>query len=33
VNGKLAYRSGEAEPNRNGRFLARDVMSEASSGR
>ena len=24
VNGKVAYRSGDAEPRRNGRFLARE---------
>jgi N-acyl-D-amino-acid deacylase len=29
VNGKLAYRPGEAEPGRSGRFLARESMSKA----
>jgi N-acyl-D-amino-acid deacylase len=33
VNGELAYRLGEAETRRNGRFLAREPMAEASSGR
>jgi N-acyl-D-amino-acid deacylase len=30
VNGKLAYRSGEAGPSRNGRFLARESRPESS---
>jgi N-acyl-D-amino-acid deacylase len=30
VNGKVAYRSGEAGPSRNGRFLARESTPESS---
>jgi N-acyl-D-amino-acid deacylase len=29
VNGQVAYRGGDTEPRRSGRFLAREPMSEA----
>ena len=31
VNGKVAYRCGDTEPSRNGRFLARESMPEKLS--
>jgi len=31
VNGKVAYRGGDTEPRRNGRFLARESMPERAS--
>ena len=33
VNGKVAYRSGDTEPGRNGRFLPREPVPAADSGR
>jgi hypothetical protein len=31
VNGKVAYRCGDVEPSRNGRFLARESMPATNS--